>query len=277
MPQRIHKKEKNSVLRRLWNIAIVRHLLYAVVGFPALITAINVALKVGTQHGKSFPVPDFTGMTVAEATAAGHAKRLRVEVIDSVFVPYRPPGSVFRQLPEAYAQVKDNRRVLLTINATTPRRVTVPDVVGYSLRQAKSVLVSQGLSVGRLRYIPDMATNNVLEQYYDGLPVVANMQLNAGSEIDLVLGLNLNRHGQYTTIPTVAGMSAETAKDVLLDYSLNARFHYDRNVTNYTDSLAARIYRQSPAPSLSMIWPLGTRVDVYLQPANDEPADGPNE
>ncbi|MDR2362699.1 MAG: PASTA domain-containing protein [Prevotellaceae bacterium] len=270
MPQRVHKKEKKNLLHRLWANMIVRHLLYAVMVFFALIIAISYALQVGTQHGKSFPVPDFTGMTVEEAIAVGQEKHLRVEVIDSVFVPYRPRGSVFRQMPEAYMQVKDNRRVLLTINAMTPRRVTAPDVVGYSLRQAKSVLVSQGLTVGRLRYIPDIATNQVMEQYYDGLPVETNMQLDAGSNIDLVLGLNLDQNGQYTTIPITVGMSAETAKDVLLDHSLNVGFHYDINVTNYTDSLAARIYRQSPAPSLSMIWPLGTRVDVYLRLENEE-------
>jgi beta-lactam-binding protein with PASTA domain len=160
--------------------------------------------------------------------------------------------------------------VLLTINATTPRRVAVPDVVGYSLRQAKSVLVSQGLTVGRLRYIPDIATNQVIEQYYNGHPVEPNISLNAGSEIDLVLGLNLDQNGQYTTIPVTVGMSAEVAKDVLLDNSLNVGFHYDINIVNYTDSLAARIYRQTPAPSFSMIWPLGTKVDVYLRLENEE-------
>ncbi|MDR1681563.1 MAG: PASTA domain-containing protein [Prevotellaceae bacterium] len=270
MPQGTHRKAKKSIVRRGWSNPIVRHLLYAAAGFWALIIAASVMLNIGTQHGKSFPVPDFTGMTVEEAMAAGAEKHLRIEVIDSVFVPYRPRGSVFRQLPEAYAQVKNNRRVLLTINAVTPRRVTVPDVVGYSLRQAKSVLVSQGLTVGRLRYISDMATNNVLEQYYDDLPVEANMQLNAGSEIDLVLGLNLDQSGQHTTIPVTVGMSAEKAKDLLLDHSLNVGVHYDINIASYTDSLAARIYRQSPAPSLSLIWPLGTRVDVYLRLENEE-------
>jgi hypothetical protein len=262
------KKPKKSLLQRLWNNILNRNMLYACAGFIILIFVINFLLKVGTLHGKSFPVPDFTGMQVSEAMALAHEQHLRLEVSDSVFVPHRQRGSIFRQIPEPYEQVKKGRRVLLIINALSPRKVTVPDVVGYSLRQAKAVLSSQGLSIGRLRYVPDIATNSVLDQLYQGFPIESNAQLNAGSEIDLLLGLSQN--GRNTTIPYVIGLIAETAKDVLLDNSLNASLHFDRNITNYADSLSARVYRQSPSASMSMIWPLGTKIEVYLKLDDDE-------
>jgi beta-lactam-binding protein with PASTA domain len=261
------KKGMKKVWLWLWRNPLLRSVVYAAVGFALLILAIHFTLRIATLHGESFPVPDFTGLSREQAEATGREHRLRVEIVDSVYVPQRPRGTVYSQLPEPYARVKRNRRVLLTINALQPRKVTVPDVVGYSLRQAKNVLQSQGLAVGRLLYVSDMATNNVREQYYRNVPVEKNTQIDAGSEIDLLLGLNAA--DPYTVIPRTIGLSAESAKELLLDYSLNVVAHYDRSVGNYPDSLAARVYRQVPETSLRMIWPRGTRVNIYLRTEPD--------
>jgi beta-lactam-binding protein with PASTA domain len=260
-----NKSQQQAVKRffvRLWKYMLFRHLLYAVAGFSLLMLIINVTLLTCTQHGKSFPVPDFTGMTLAEAMTEARACSLRLEVVDSVFMPQRQRGTVIRQVPEPYAQVKTNRRVLLSINALTPRKVTVPDVVGYSLRQAKAVLGSQGLLVGKLRYESDIATNNVLAQHYNGTPMTGNEQVYAGSEIDLVLGLSPT--APRTVVPSLMGLTAESARDLLLDNSLNTVCVYDTLVKNYADSLTARVYRQVPAPSVSHIWPMGMKITLYL-------------
>jgi hypothetical protein len=63
-------------------------------------------------------------------------------------------------------------------------------------------------------------------------------------------------------------LSAESAKDLLLDNSLNCELHYDRSVKNYTDSLLARVYRQTPSASSSNVWNLGITVEVYLKIEN---------
>jgi beta-lactam-binding protein with PASTA domain len=252
-----------NFINKLWKYFVFRHIVYAVVGLPLLVFLVNFALLLLTQHNRTFPVPDFSGMTLEEALAVKEARHLRLEIIDSVYVMHRPRGVIFRQTPDPQTEVKNNRRVLLTINAHSAREVVVPELVGYSLRQAKAVLVSQGLSVGKLRYEPDIATNNVLAQYYKGRMIPAGGKVEAGSEIDLLLGRNIEA-GQRTIIPTVTGLSAESAKDLLLDNSLNYELHYDRSVKNYADSLSARVYRQLPSASLSNVWNLGTTVEVYL-------------
>jgi len=274
IPEKIEKKKQKkskqkkkappkSTLGRLWGNIFVRNFLYVIVGFCLLIFVAIYSLKIGTQHNKTFQVPDFIGMTLNEAIAEAQKNHLRIEVIDSVFAPQRPRGTVFKQNPETQMFVKKNRRILLTMNAVSPRQVKVPDVVGYSLRQAKAVLLSQGLQVGTIHYETDIATNMVLEQRYKGLSLAEGQQLIAGTEIDLVLGIS--DEGQRTIIPATIGLSAERAKDILTENSLNVSFHYDKGMKNYADSLAARIYRQTPSPSTSVIWPLGTKVDVYLK------------
>jgi beta-lactam-binding protein with PASTA domain len=252
---------------KLWKNFLFRNVVYMAVGLPLLIFVVNFVLLLLTQHNRTFPVPDFSGMTLEEALAVEEAEHLRLEIIDSVYVLHRPRGVIFRQTPEPQAQVKNNRRVLLIINAHSARKVTVPEVVGYSLRQAKAVLMSQGLTIGTLRYEPDIATNNVLAQYYKGRTIPEGIQIDAGSEINLALGRNAEA-GQRTIIPSVAGLSAEAAKDLLLDHSLNHVLHYDKTVINYTDSLQARVYRQLPSASPSNVWNLGTTVTVYLKKEN---------
>ncbi len=257
------KKASTSFLGKLWANIIFRNVVYAVGGFLVLIFVINFVLLIGTNHGKSFPVPDFAGMTMEEAEATATQHNLRLEVSDSVYMPQLKRGAIFRQSPEANAQVKKNRRIFLTVNSLSPRKVLVPDVVGFSLRQAKAVLLSQGLTVGKLRYTSDIATNNVLNQSFRGQAIDGNLKVNMGSTIDLELGLSGD--GTRTVIPSAIGLSAEAARDVLVDNSLNISLNYDKSIATYADSLAARVYRQLPSPSQSSIWPLGTRVEVYLR------------
>ena len=139
----------------------------------------------------------------------------------------------------------------------------MPSLVGYSLRQAKAELSSHGLKTGRLRYVPDIATNNVLEQYHKGYPIEPGTLLDIYSSIDLELGLSPNSEPAY--IPLLKGKSLETALDILSDHSLNiGSITYDNSVLTAADTLAARVFKQNPPFSLTPEWPLGTVVHLSL-------------
>ena len=56
------------------------------------------------------------------------------------------------------------RSIFLTINSIVPRKVVMPNLVGYSLNEARSELNNRGLTLGKLNYTQDIATNNVLRQ-----------------------------------------------------------------------------------------------------------------
>jgi len=257
------QNRQRGIIAALWANIFVRHISYMVVGFCLLLVIVFFSLKIGTQHGKTLPVPNFTGMTVNEALETATQNYLRIEVVDSVFDSKYPRGTVVKQIPESSVSVKKNRRILLTMNAQSLRKVNVPNVVGYSLRQAKAVLSVQGLQVGNLAYELDIANNMVLEQHYKNEIIEAGQSLAAGSKIDLVLGLSDSE--QRTIIPSVVGLSVDAAKDQIIENSLNISFHYDKEINSYADSIAARIYRQVPSASTLTIWPLGTQVEVYLK------------
>ena len=242
---------------------IVRNLLIAVCIVAALLVGAMVFLNAVTQHGKEISVPDFSNMSVEEAEYAASQAGMRVEVTDSVFVKRMQRGAVYRQNPAPGARVKKGRRIVLTINAVNAKKVTMPNLVGLSLRQAKAELLSRGLVLNRLVYVQDMATNNVLRQLKGNREIEPGTMIDSESEIDLVLGLNHMDNKAY--VPDVTGLKNMSAVDAIFDHSLNVKgLKFDDTVKDYDDSLNAMVYRTVPEPSDSVSVVMGEEVMLYL-------------
>ena len=240
----------------------LRNLIWAIILILALIVVLQFLLAVITRHNKEIPVPDFSGLTISEAESLARRSDVRIDITDSVYVSHLPLGTVFSQNPKADDKVKKGRRILITINATQPKTVEMPRLVGLSLRGAKTEILSRGLSVGTLTYVPDMATNYVLAQKVAGRNILPGKKVKVDTPVDLTLGVN---SGESTTyIPYLVGHTAQMAKDILIDNSLNVGVvSYDSTVKTYTDSLQAQVYKQSPAYS-GVPYQLGTKVSIYL-------------
>lgn len=242
---------------------IVRNLTIAVVLVLVLAVGTMVFLNVVTQHNREINVPDFSNLSVAEAEMLAASEGVRVDVTDSVFVKRMKRGAVYRQNPAPGSKVKKGRRVVLTINAVNAKKVTMPNLVGLSLRQAKAELLSRGLVLNRLVYVQDMATNNVLRQLKGNRQIEPGTQIDSETEIDLVLGLNDLDNRTY--VPDVTGLKNMSAVDAVFDHSLNIKnLRFDDTVKDYDDSLNAVVYRQDPMASDSVSVAMGEAVVLYL-------------
>ena len=162
---------------------IVRNILGAIVLIAVLIIGAQIALSLITRHGKTVTAPDFTNMTVAEAQEVAREAQVNVKVTDSVFIKRLGAGMVYRQSPKAGATVKKGRSIFLTINSIIPRKTVMPNLVGYSFIEAKAELTNRGLNLGKIRYVNDMATNNVLKQLYRGREISAGTEIVSGSVV----------------------------------------------------------------------------------------------
>lgn len=261
-PKKGSKKITKAASQLKENI-LIKHIILAGCSLLVVIFLLFTILKFITRHNQEFEVPSFINMTVEEAEAVARQYELRLEVTDSVYINRMAPGAIFRQNPEAASKVKKNRRILLTINANQPKLVKMPELVGYSLRQAQSELVSNQLSLGKLIYVKDIATNNVLGQLYKGRAIAKGEKIPSESVIDLKLGINETDSTTY--IPEIRGIPYRLVREKLAENSLNlSKAVFDESVTNYADSLSAWVYRQVPAPSDSVTVRLGTGVTVYL-------------
>lgn len=241
---------------------IVRNLVWAGVFVLVLLIGAMIFLNRFTKHNQEISVPDFANLSVAEATALASEAGMRVEVSDSVFVKRMEKGAVYRQNPRAGSKVKEGRRILLTINAVNSKKVTMPNLIGYSMRQAMAELQSRGLVLGKLIYVDDIATNNVLKQLKGNREIEPGVMVESESVINLVVGLNSTDSETY--IPDVIGLKYISAIDAVHGNSLNiSKLRFDKTVKDYSDSLSAVVYKQNPEPSEHAVQ-MGEDVTLYL-------------
>ena len=145
---------------------IVRNLVAALVIVVVLVVGAMIFLNVVTKHGQELVVPDLSNLTIEQADSVASDHQMVIDIKDSVYVKRMKRGAVYRQNPAPGSKVKSGRRISLTINAKNAKRITMPNLVGLSMRQAKAELLSRGLLLGKLIYVQDLATNNVLKQIY---------------------------------------------------------------------------------------------------------------
>ena len=239
---------------------IVRNLLGAVLLIVALLLLVQFGLGLVTRHNRTVTVPDFTNMTVAEAHEAARDAHVGTKVTDSVFVRRLGAGVVYRQSPKAGSTVKKGRSIFLTINSIVPRKVVMPNLIGYSLNEARAELNNRGLSLGRLNYTQDIATNNVLRQSVRGRTVRAGDLVISGSDVDLTLGLAPDAGS--TRVPDVIGLKYIRAVDALHDRYLNVgRVRFDSDIRTYADSVNAIVYRQDGTGTSRA---MGSNINLYL-------------
>ena len=233
------KKDTSPKKKGILSNWIVRNLLLAALLVVALLLVAQGGLSLITRHNK------------------GH---VGVKVTDSVFVRRLGAGVIYRQSPKAGATVKKGRSIFLTINSIVPRKVVMPNLIGYSLNEARAELNNRGLALGKLTYTQDIATNNVLRQTVRGRNVRAGDLVVSGSDVDLTLGLSNDE--RPTAVPRVIGMKYIRAVDALHDHYLNVgRVRFDSGIRTYADSVNAVVYQQD---ALGQTRTYGTAINLYL-------------
>lgn len=253
--------KKAAGLKDNW---ILKHLVLSGCAVLVLLFVLFTLLKFITRHNQELEVPSFINMSVQQAEELARSHSMRLEVTDSVYINRMAPGAIFRQNPQAGGKVKKNRRILLTINAMLPKMVSMPSTVGYSLRQAQSELLSSQLVLGKLIYVNDIATNNVIEQLYRGRPIAPGAKLPGESVIDLKVGVN-RKDSAATFVPEMRAVPYRLVRERLAEHSLNIKkLFFDESVKNYADSMSALVYRQIPQASDTVQVELGTGVTLYL-------------
>ena len=146
-----------------------------------------------TNHGEFIKVPELKGKSLKTVKIELNDNDLVMEIQDSAnYNPKYPKFSVIEQYPKAGAQVKENRKIYLTLNPSGYRKVSVPNIVRRTFRQAKPTLETLGFEVGSVTYIDDIGKEEVIAIKHKGKTVKAGDMLPLTSKIDVVLG-NGNR------------------------------------------------------------------------------------
>ncbi len=238
--------------------------LMLVVAVSLLLLFFQFALPAITHHGETITVPSLKGHALAEAQKHLAERSLCWKVTeDFAYAPDYPPGVVMQQYPRAGTRVKQSRKVYLTLNAANAPKVAMPDLVDGSVRNAHMLLKSQGLLLGDIKYIPDIAENAVLEQWHDGTQLAPGSLVAKGASIDLVVGAGLGKH--KVTVPQVTGMKLEDAQLFLLSAGIKLG-----SITHQAaeDQSTSSVLRQVPEAGQRVR--IGETVDLWLVAAHDE-------
>lgn len=220
-------------------------------------------MNIYTRHNEKVAIPDLKGMTIEEASAALAKRGLTAEVIDSVYSDEAPKGTVVDQEPDAEWEVKPDRRVYLTMNASQPKMLNMPALINLSKRQAISVLDILGIKVKELQYKPDACVDCVLDQLYKGKRIKPEERIRRGESITLVLGSG--EGGERVPVPDVRGFTLGELASVLNHASLNLGVVVECEGCNtVADSALARVQRQQPGAGMNNRIALGGAIDVWL-------------
>ncbi len=172
-----------------------------------------------TRHGETVTVPNLLGMSLDEMEEFLKKRDLNYEVSDSGYSTQYPPLAILKQYPLAGSYVKENRKIYLTVKAKQAQSVNMPKLIDGSLKNAELVLKSYGLKRGEIRYKPDLASNAVLEQLYQGIPIDSGVPIQKGSEIDLIVGDGLGR--RVFNVPRFIGLPVDEADFLIRASGLN--------------------------------------------------------
>lgn len=246
----------------------IKHLLISIIIVVAIISIVLQQLKSYTHHGESYPVPDFTGLTIDEIDEVAKQAHLKCEIIDSMHFEDTNPGAVAEQVPEPGFKVKKNRIVFLTINSTVPEMVVLPKLTDISFRQALGLIENCGLVAGKITYQPSEYNNLVLNVEQNSKVLQYGDVIQKGSSVDLVIGSNSGI--QDTPLPNLTGMTYAEAKSLLTSYMLNTgSLICDGTIITSEDTLAATIWKQYPGNNIRTV-SLGTSVDLWLTLDSDK-------
>ena len=219
------------------------NVILAVILVAVILTVLIVWLKAYTQHGEEVEVEDVRGMVIQEAEPLLQAQGLRMIVVDSTYSDKVPFGTIVEQDPRPMSHAKEGRAVYVTINATTRRKVSMPDLQDMSYRQAETTLRGLGLKVDTAyEYRPSEYKDLVLDVKSGGESLKPGTKVAVGTRVKLVVGKG--RGTEHVTVPNVIGMTLQDARTALLNRWLTVgAVYYDEAVQ---EGVTQYVYRQTP-------------------------------
>lgn len=174
--------------------------------------AVKLSIGIAEEGGSDLiTVPDVTGGSVADADAKLKQAKLKRGSVSEVPVPAEKAGIVVGQSPSDGTKVPPETAVALVVGklAESGNKVTVPDVRGKSLGDAKAILEAAKLEVGKVaNKVSENATpGTILNQ----TPPPGSL-VSTGDPVDLVVAKKRDNTEPTAKVPSVTGITFEKAE-----------------------------------------------------------------
>ena len=216
-------------------------------------------LRSYTQHGVEVEVADVRGLIMPEAEPLLASQGLIMVVIDSTYSDKVPFGTIVEQDPRPASHAKHGREVYVTVNASTKRPVTMPNLQDLSYRQAETTLRGLGLRVDSVyEYEPSAFRDLVLDVKANGISVQPGDKIAVGTKVKLVVGMG--KGTEQVEVPNLVGLNLRDARSLLLSHRLTiGAVHRDEPEE---EGIEQFVYRQTPEAGERILE--GETVAIYL-------------
>ncbi|MFG2677898.1 Stk1 family PASTA domain-containing Ser/Thr kinase [Streptomyces sp. NPDC048392] len=206
-----------------------------------VVVAVLLVLGVGTgvwyiNSGQFTKVPPLLSKTEEQARDRLDDAGLDVGKVRHAYSDTVERGEIVSTDPGVGERIRKNDSVSLTVS-DGPDTVKLPDVAGYGLDRARTLLKDEGLE-------PGMVTEEFSDEAAKGFVIStepgSGTTVRAGSAVALVVS-----KGSPIDVPDVTGDDLDDAKDELTELGLEVRVA-DARVNSEYDS--GRVARQTPGP-----------------------------
>lgn len=237
----------------------------------AILIVLIAYLRRYTEHGIEVEVADVRGMVQAEAEPILGGQQLVLVVIDSTYSDKVPFGTIVDQDPKPGSHAKHGREVYVTVNASTKRQVTMPDLQDMSYRQAETTLRGMGLEVDTVYdYEPSAYRDLVLDVKSMEGSLRPGQKVPVGTKVRLVVGFG--RGTEQVEVPMVVGLTLQDARSLLLSRRLTVgAVTYDEPAQ---EGVPQYVYRQIPNAGDQLLE--GETVALKLSKDIEKAATGTN-
>ncbi|MEU3254032.1 Stk1 family PASTA domain-containing Ser/Thr kinase [Streptomyces sp. NPDC006997] len=208
-------------------------------GVITIVAAVLLALGLGAgvwyiNSGQFTKVPPLLAKSEQEARDRLSDAGLDVGKVERAYSDTVRRGTVISTDPAPGSKIRGNGSVSLTISRG-PETAKVPDLAGYRLDKAKSVLKQEGLEPGM---VTRAFSDEVPRGFVIGTDPADGTELRSGSAIALTVS-----KGSRVDVPDVVGTDLDDARAELQEAGLEVRIA-DEQVNSEHD--AGQVARQSP-------------------------------
>ena len=245
----------------VWSKHFLKHTGFIISAYILVVGFMVGYLYFSTNHNEQIEVPKVVGLKADKAGEILTDLDLKMELLDSVYRPDLPTGTIVSQDPEptsvSQVYVKSGRIIRVQVSKKY-RLVEMPGLVDRSERYAQEVLKNRGLKC-KITYTPTSeADGAVLKQSYKGQSISEGTKILVGETITLVVGRN--SADAPVELIDLYGLTISDAKARL--GSLNIQCSVCEGCGDEADSSNAVIYSQSPEYLEGATVPAGSTIMI---------------
>jgi len=225
---------------------------------PAIIVAGGLFAFMHFYYLQLKEVPNLTGCKFDEIKPLSPILGFSIVVKSVRSDSIHEKGTIIEQIPQPGKHVKRGDTLFVVLSSGI--EVTVPDVTGKPLSEAKLLLRTKKLDIGSVRY----QTSSLPEGYVVSTEPKAGTKVSAGTKINLIVSKAIKvtkkkPTPRMVTVPKLINLSKRAAEEMLSSFGLKLG-----KITTVTDpdKFFDIIIDQNPKPGTKV--PVGSKVDITI-------------